>query len=145
MLARVPPFANPAWNAALLWAASCAWFPATAGEKSTTGNVEASLQRRITQQLVGDSARERIREQPKATPNDRILKAKGRPSEAKARQPLDRRVVGQDLVLARDNRLVVRLVYVVRDIEEVSTQPGKTIRLAYWIREVLTSQREGQF
>src|SRR2546425_7396079 len=34
MLASVPPFANPAWNAALFWAASCAWFPATAGERA---------------------------------------------------------------------------------------------------------------
>jgi len=113
--------------------------------KTTTGNVEASLQRRITQQQVGDSAREGIREQPKSTPNDRVLKAKGRPGETKARQPLDRRVVRQDLVQARDNRLVVGLVYVVRDIEEVSTQPCKTVGLTYWVGEVLTSQREGQF
>src|SRR4029077_12753359 len=76
--------------------------------------------------------------------NDSIPETKGRPGEAKARQPLDGRVVRQYLMLARDDSLVVRLVYVVRDIEKISAQPRKTIGLAHRIGEVLPSEREGQ-
>src|ERR1700751_5029013 len=47
-------------------------------------------------------------------------------------------------MLARDDRLVVRLVYVVRDIEKISAQPRKTIGLAHRIGEVFPSEREGQ-
>src|SRR6266550_451480 len=144
MLASVPLFANPAWNAALLWAASCAWFPATAGERAPPAMLKPACSGGLLNQLVSDGAWERIRKQPKAAPNDGTLTAKGRPSEAKARQPLDRRVVRQDLILARDNRLVIRLVDIVQDIEEVAAQARKAIGLAHRIGEVLTSQREGQ-
>src|ERR1700726_3309456 len=137
MLASVPPFANPAWNAALLWAASCAWFPGTAGERAPPAMLKPACSGGLLNNWSATVP-------GKESPNDRVLKAKGRPGEAKARQPLDRGVVRQDLVLARDNRLVVRLVYVVRDVEEVSAQPGKTVGLAYRVGEVLTSQREGQ-
>src|SRR5260370_38073506 len=72
------------------------------------------------------------------------MQADRRPSEAEPRQPLDSRVVGKNLVLARHDRLVVGLVRVVRNVEKVSAEVCKAVVLADRIGEVFAAQRESQ-
>src|SRR5246127_2580782 len=110
----------------------------------TTCNVEPHLQRRVAQQLIGDVAGEGVGEQAEAAPNDRAMQAKRRPGEAAARLPINIRVVRQNLVLPRDNGLVVRLVRVMRNVEKVPTEVRKAVGLADRIGKVLAAQRESE-
>jgi hypothetical protein len=79
-----------------------------------------------------------------AAPDDGLASAKRLPGKANARLPTDGLVIGECLVKAGADDLVIGLRGIVRDTEEWAIQIGETIGDTNGIGIVFGAQRQGQ-